>query len=349
MNRALALLALAPISGGIINPGFDQNPTPITKDGYLCENAFDEIVLCPIDIYGEITEIIFKVSFKNNLTSPATISLEIENSNYEMVFDTVEVNQRKQTIHYEYNNLYTAIGDVNAFIFTLNSQYGTDTRRMMGRRRQYQNISVTENGQINEVGQSVVYYERKNGTTTFIKEKYRFSGYSDLTYQPSSLPFDICDFYFKYESVNLYTPTFGNTYFLIRGIFASYYSEIGIPMGSSVRALSLTPHYDVKTTKVTFTLNEDLYVDPFTQKMSSKSKEGYIKTNKLYFPANIKDDAAFSFEYSLTECGANKVRISANMTTRIMQSALGNCFDSKYCISTNEAYPDVSLGERIVY
>ena len=351
LMRSLTLLAVSIPGGGIPIPDIgDPTPTPfpIVKDGYSCKNCFDNIVLGPYDIYGYSTEIIFKVSFEANLSEPATIDLEIENSGYELVFDTIEVTERKQTITYTYDNLYTYHSGINAFIFTLRSEFGTDTRRMMGRKRQYENVIVSENDQENETSDTVVYYERKSGTTTFKTEKYRFSGYSDLIYQPANQPYDISSFYFKYECADLYTPSFGNCYFLIKGLFANYYSDVGITIGS-FRGLTLTPHYDSSTKRVTFTVNEDLYVDPVTQKMSSTPREGLIKTTKLYFPANIPDETSFYFGYSFVDCGANQIKITADTQAKIMKSAMGNCFDSKYCISTNEAYPDVDLGEKIVH
>ena len=111
----------------------------------------------------------------------------------------------------------------------------------------------------------------------------------------------------------------------------------------------LNPSYNEKSHEVTFSLFDDLYVDPMTQRMYGSPHQGLVKTDSLYFPPNTKENSKFIFQYTLSDCGANGVKIIGSTTVVIMGNVLGNCGDSTYCIGTNEAYPDVEIGERIVH
>ena len=153
MNRALLVLATATQMVGA-HPPIDP-PTPIILDGYSCENCFDEIYLDPFDIYDLPTNITFKLSFEAKPTKPASINFKIINSTYVEDVVSIPVTEKKQTLTYTYNNLYTNASGSNVFQFVLESEFGTDIRNMSGRKRVYKKISVTENGQTEESDKTI--------------------------------------------------------------------------------------------------------------------------------------------------------------------------------------------------
>lgn len=347
MTKALLALALAIPSIGA-HPPIDP-PTPIELDTYSCENCFDEIYIDPIDIIDTLTRITFKFSFEAKPTEAATIEIMIINSSYIEDIASIPITKQRQTLTYNYYNEYTNASGSNVFTFQLKSQYGTDIRTMSAKRRAFKNISVTENGQQEETDKTITRYRKSTGTTDWISEKFRFSGYYDLIYQPANQPFNPCTFSFKYQCNDLIPIVFGPVYCFFRTADMSWFSEIGEDYEGIYRLLYLSPYYDQKSNEVTFACYDNFYVDPMTQRMFGKARQGLVKTDSLYFPPDAKENTKIFFRYTLSNLGANGVKIMATTTVVIMGKVMGNCGDSTYCIGTNEAYPDVEIGERIIH
>ena len=102
---------------------------------------------------------------------------------------------------------------------------------------------------------------------------------------------------------------------------------------------SVTFNLKTKAIKLgyTFELEDDLYVDRETLRLSSTQKEGYVKTKYIYFPINeMQNQNKFECNFVLSEFGIDKDMLFHSFELRALRNTFGDCSNSKYCISTLE-------------
>lgn len=83
----------------------------------------------------------------------------------------------------------------------------------------------------------------------------------------------------------------------------------------------------------TFSLENPLFVDKETLLMSSTYKEGYVKTNYIFFPRNqMKKQEDFEAYFQLRKFGPDMDTIIHPFKLRALKNTIGDCRNSEYCV-----------------
>lgn len=96
--------------------------------------------------------------------------------------------------------------------------------------------------------------------------------------------------------------------------------------------LNLTEDNEKKGFKVI----DNIYVNPYTLDIATYQIPEGIKTNKIYFPVNKKNEfLGETFDIVLSNCGLNKYNLIFQITYDVFRDLVGNCSNSDYCIKGN--------------
>ena len=345
---SVMLLASTLLAGGAfddhIEPDIDQ---PIFLD-YSYRNKIDYVLVEPIKNSTCDMRMIVKVSFSKNLNENATVTISTHNDKYlsYVTLTTLTTSEKQATLIYSYDKKYTSsLYNVNVFRFKLHSEYGDDQVE----------IDIGEYDFTPQTINSVTYsYESpknigvyQNGRISYQSEKIEAKKCYEDIYLTSFKPFDLNGFELIHKC------PFGYEMLDINPYLAIYSEDVLFPnlgkgtMSGKLRSIPLTYSKDKISGKITFAYKDQLYVNPTNLDMSSTPKEGYIKTNQIYFPTYLNEDKSIRFTYTIANFGANSYPFAYNEKVHVSKKIFGNCGDSSFCITTSESDPDVDLGEKI--
>ena len=147
---------------------------------------------------------------------------------------------------------------------------------------------------------------------------------NDETYHHLSLNELYFNYYFslKYPNYSQCYLYFYDTYYLFTTITTTRIIKVPLLL-----------YFDPSLSKVYFRYKNTMYVEPSSLQMSLVKKEGYIETNKFYFPLNQKEKInTYNFKIEIKKMGQNETDVSIPFNYRSGKNLLGDCVDSDYCI-----------------
>ena len=172
---------------------------------------------------------------------------------------------------------------------------------------------------------------KSDGSYSTRKVTYSFFGFDGL-YVPSYYhKIDLSDFGFFVDKDDIY-------YFSCSPSLVIYnYNHIF----DDIEGANETVTFKLKTTKATIGyclgLLDDLYVNKETLRLSSRPKEGYVKTNHIYFPVNdMQNQDKYECYFAISNFGIDKDLLIHNFELKALRNTFGDCSNSKYCIKRTE-------------
>lgn len=216
---------------------------------------------------------------------------------------------------------------------------------------------------------------------TFLKEKPHIDlNYEDTYYMPNSLSVidslgRVVVYHEKMKFVNFgkYYESLSNLYFDISNMVIEYESSYSdyLHIGTSVEIgiidfNNLFPRIEIskETNAKMFLgeltmsadgiyiirLNEKMYVDRNTHMMSRTKEEGYVETNKLYFPLNRFEDVKdMRFYVRIKNLGISKIEVLNYSNYIPLKPYIGTCPTSSYCVKSSASNLDDSSVEGQVF
>lgn len=93
-----------------------------------------------------------------------------------------------------------------------------------------------------------------------------------------------------------------------------------------------------------FAYGTKLYVDPDTLLMSLSSRDGFVSTNTFFFPKeHYNSQREIEMSIMITNCGINEDSIIYDFNHYTNLRFIGDCRNSKYCISTHSGDDESTL------
>jgi len=172
-----------------------------------------------------------------------------------------------------------------------------------------------------------IYDESKN----FIKEdRVIFSNYEDIIVEDYYLNFDIRRFKYLYRGKN---DAIDGSFYLL--IYDKYNLFIDLPIykDSQYRYVELAPSIFNGDSVFSF---KNIYYNPLTHNTSTIDKEGYIQTDKLYFPiGQLEKLKSIHCLLSFDIKGYTNFNMSSEFDIYFLKNYFGDCSNSEYCINMN--------------
>ena len=341
-----ALLATSLLLGAA--PTEQEDPS-LTISDYLRENKIDYIYIEPMKALRHITKMTIKASFSSFLKGGATLDLYVQNDAYPgcKKVTTFNLTEQDNTINYEYNQRYSSINyEHNRFVFELESKLGSDAVNIEMSNYESKTLTVSAGGVGHRSPSNMVLYRARTGLR-YVYEDIKVTKCSDTIETTKSLTLPISNFNFTYKPLDWTIPFSYSNPRLVIETHDGYFSNLGNVRVGLIRTLPLKITYYPLDGKVVFSLDCALYVHPTTKDVSTTPIDGYVQTTKLFFPTAVKNNEHFTMRYMIDEVGANGYDFVYQFDVLINKKAYGNCFDSYYCLTTEDSDPDTSLGVKI--
>jgi hypothetical protein len=194
-----------------------------------------------------------------------------------------------------------------------------------------------------EDGQSIYaspfnYLELSDGILEKKRDYIEFIGYKNVIDDEYYHRLNLSSLSFFYRGQEF---VYQKALFLIhnRGDYYSHLEESDIP---GYRQIPL--HLMRSDDEYSFAFLSPLYVEPSTLLMSLSPADGFIPTNYFYFPREkYTSERDVRMQIIVTSCGINECQISYKFTYFSYLKLIGDCRDSKYCISTSLTNVDDDL------
>lgn len=294
--------------------------TPITKTPFV-----ENILIQPLHLDGRFSEINFSVN--TTRTSPLTVTIKLINDYYP---DGVAI----------YKKIFTNTGD-NIFLYdnsytrptnTISISWGVKTTSTTTVSHEIE-VSKASSIRLNsekysyKSNSSCLSYNKKKGWAS-LNEDITFVNFIDLYVADYFHKLDLSDFYFLDNSKFTHTITAGDILLEIQNVNGAF-KNLNAKNNSLQVPLKL-----VKDTDCYYlTPKEVLYVNPLTLDMSSIERDGYVKTNHIYFPRNGR---RFENEYScrigITKFGLDGSQFVTSFKYKSLRNIIGDCRNSEYCV-----------------
>ena len=341
----IALLSTSLLLGA---PPTEHEDPGVTISDYLKENKIDYIYIEPMKALHHITKMTIKASFSSTKVN-ATLDVYVQNDAYpgcKRVASFTLTNQ-VNTINYDYDQRYSSVNyEHNRFVFELESKLGSDAVTIDMKNYESKNLTVNAGGVGHRSPSNLILY-RANTGLRYVYEDIKVTKCSDAIETTKSLTLPISNFNFTYKPLDWTIPFSYSNPRLVIETHDGYFPNLGDVREGLIRRLPLKINYFPLDGKVTFSIDSNLYVHPLTKDVSTTPMDGYIQTTKLYFPTAVKNNERYTMRYMIDEVGANGYNFVYQFDVFINKKTYGNCFDSYYCLSTEDSDPDTSLGVKI--
>lgn len=294
--------------------------TPIATTTFV-----DTVLIEPLHQDGRNSEISFNVG--TTKTSPLTVTIKLINDYYpDGVVILKKIYTKNSTEIFLYDNSYTRPSNTISITWGVKSTTGTtishevDCSKASAVRLNAEEFEYKSNSKC-------LYYTRLRGWTTLV-EDITFSNFGDLYVADYYHKLDLSDFYLVDNSKFAHAITVGDILLEIQNVNGAF-SNMTVTNNSLRVPLKL----EKNTTRYYLTPKEILYVNPITLDMSSVKKDGYVQTNKIYFPRNGK---RFENEYScrigITKFGIDGSQFVTSFKYKSLRNIIGDCRNSEYCV-----------------
>ena len=167
-----------------------------------------------------------------------------------------------------------------------------------------------------------------NGIMSKKRDDYVFSGFESLYEEEFYHHLDLS----KLEIISENPFSYSKATLRIKDDYGFYSRlERGLTIGYRELPLKMTLTNNVYR----FSYASKLYVDPDTMLMSLSSRDGFVPTNTFFFPKQYySQQKEIAMSIMITECGINANTIIYDFTHIATLRFVGDCRDSKYCITT---------------
>lgn len=343
MKRLSLLLATVPLLASF------TPLTPVNPDTnyYEYQNEIEMVYIEPLRPTGYTSKMFIKYSLEK--AAPSTLKIYAVNDVYMAGKEIIsfERNTKAVSIVYDYKQTHSNLNmHKNMFMFRMYSEFGNDQVNVNIKDYQYHKETISEENQTVTSPQTLSFYTYHGGVQ-YISESWIFKNCKKEYYLDNYTPIDIMPFSLSYEGGDRSFFHFDRVTLFIKDTTGAF-SDLGQSIPSlNYQVIELKDVSPVRLNTKVFESETPMYVNPKTLKMSSTKEEGYIQTNKIYFPLTCKDGDSFTFRYSFRGLGGNETWIEYLFPVTIGKPQVGNCLDSLYCIRTNEAEPNINNGTRI--
>ncbi len=313
-------------------------------EGFYYSNAYDHIEVEPF-YYNIVSYIYVRASFKDQSSSIGTKTFEYRANYISKNVNAAFYNTNVSGLTYSDKVPFKAKYNVDEVELTLTARVNgspvfskTISIKRKERDRVYytkmKDASYTPSGQI-------YYYDLKEGEK-YISEQYVFNGFGGYALGSyCSIDFSDLSFYyyaddqpFTYQNCSVVFPNISNEL-----------DNCGEKYGSSYREFKLSITFDEETRLASFKLNESLYVNPITRKMSSKEEEGYAKTELLYISWNTIEQLQIRrFFYLIDTCGKNNMTYYLHIGVVKVRTLFGFSTVADYKMCSDPATADFDSG-----
>ena len=318
-------------------------------DEYGYADKIDFISIEPIKHSLYTSRITVKYSFSKKPKSISSLSIRIINSQYvrgKQIY-LGSSNVQTYTVIYDYPQTYSNLSREDTFKFELMGDY-SDTVEIASKIYSPTTMYINNVNETYESPENIAIY-RRGEEVAYYSEKFVFTNLNKEFVLGKYWGIDLSGIYFNYVAPKYFPLTYENARLIIegrQGAFEKLGSEMATP---NWRKLSLSLSKDEKTGKYLFHPETQLYVNPITLDMSTYPIDNYIETKYLFFPRPIEDIETYVIRFMVDNLGANNNQFSYQFSVSISTNLYGNCNDSSYCLSTEEAVPDLELGTIITH
>jgi len=323
-----------------------QNVVPgIATSAYNLKNKFDYISAEPFKGGKKLSRVHVKYSFK--LPTSSTLTIQVISKAYpngkQLFTKTSKI--QKVAIDYDYDQTgglknYPSI----VLRFNMTSSYGNDQVDISLKINQYQDINLTSGGTYESDKTLAVY--RYNQGVEYYSEKFTFSNISNDLTITSLGGIKISDFMFDYDVFDGYQLKVRSSHIMLMCDADDYPNFGEYLVDGLARKLYITPFYSAVRKGYYFTNNDQYYVNPISLDMSTTEQDGYVMTDYIYFPF-VNPEKVYTLILVAEDVGINGSRLVYTRNVRVDNKLYGNCADSLFCLSTEEAVPDIDNGTVI--
>lgn len=318
MSR-IGLLGVSLIS--LITSGATYRALPSISAGIVQFSA------SPLNLNGESY---FVLNETSSASKPCAVQVYINNpylNEDKLIYSKTYTSTASDVI--KYDNSYTySYGNV----ITVKQRIGTKTRQYLT----YGTISpdlISPQYKVHDFTSSLTssssYKTYDSEGIHVYKQTLSFSGFYDY-YMPG--------YYHKFDPSTLRITTDKNAQYVVslensefeinnlNGVFDNF----GVGKQTIRFALRVK-----KVSPYTFELcfAEDLYVEPRTLEMSPIKKEGFVKTNYLFFPRNqMRYQEEYDCRINLNGLGIDCYTIPYKFKLKAILNTMGDCHNSEYCV-----------------
>lgn len=191
---------------------------------------------------------------------------------------------------------------------------------------------------------SLCYIYTPTSGEQYISESFEFNNFDTYKELDKYQRLDFSTYRFKFSSYENVDLTYYSAFFLFLNS-NGWLNDVDDKSGNAC-SLKLKINYDEEKDEYYLSLLNDLYIDPVSLKSSSSYKEGYVKTNYLYFPYEGLSNSLIDYALlTLCDVGLNKSNFLVKTTFSLNKTLLGDCSTSTYCVKENYATPDFVSGK----
>ena len=341
MNLAFPLL----IASSLLS--MYASSTRATTSEYRYENKIDLITIEPTKHSSYKSLITVMVSFSQSSVNSTTLEIKVSNSRYPSGKSIALFwpNRQAYTYTYEYDQRYSNVSREDTFTFILSGK-GSDTVEMVNRVYEPQTMYIRNENETFQTPFNISVYRSIEGKW-YQAERFTFKNMKKEIYLDKVPALDMSGIEFSYEMPSYIPLRYGYARLIIEGR-AGTFLDLGEAMAiEGNRKCAVQIDKDEKSRKYRIHLSDQLYVNPMTLEMSTSPKEGYRQTKYLYFPRPIEEEETYILRYMVDEMGANSSSFSYQFSVTLSRNAFGNCSDSSFCLSNEDAIPDLSIGTII--
>ena len=289
-------------------------------------SPFETISISPLYNRGNSTVVVTTRSSRFNF------SMFIKND----IYDAKEILSasitKPGTYTYKYDNAYTRNKNKVFLRYYTTSSESTVETEHIDRNLAKSSYGYIENNQ-SITTQSEIAIIRSDGVVNFRNLTYSFIGFDGL-YVPSYYhKIDLSEFEILLGKNEL--PFFSCSPSLVIKNYNNIFDDI--------EGANETVTFDLVTTSGslgrTFKLKNTLYVDKETLRLSSTPKDGYVKTEHIYFPINdMQNQSKYECYFAFKDFGIDKSLIIHSFELRALRNTFGDCRNSKYCVVRNSLW-----------
>ena len=323
-----------------------QNVVPgIATSAYNLKNKFDYISAEPFKGGKKLSRVHVKYSFK--LPTSSTLTIQVISKAYPNGKQLFTKTSKIQKVAIDYD--YDQTGGLKTYPsiilrFNMTSSYGNDQVDISLKINQYQDINLTSGGTYESDKTLAVY--RYNQGVEYYSEKFTFSNISNDLTITSLGGIKISDFMFDYDVFDGYQLKVRSSHIMLMCEADDYPNFGEYLVDGLARKLYITPFYSAVRKGYYFTNNDQYYVNPISLDMSTTEQEGYVMTDYIYFPF-VNPEKVYALILVAEDVGINGSRLVYTRNVRVDNKLYGNCADSLFCLSTEEAVPDIDNGTVI--
>lgn len=326
--------------------GIPSRSTKANLYAYSYANDFDYL-LVPAFKKGRTIKIPYKVSFTNTQKKTVTLTGKYSvSSEYQTIASFTVSNTTSKQGTLSFTNPF------NEEIYDIDLKFTIKTTKMKIKEidvvaKTYDRRSINNTNIVNNAFTSsdcIYIYDHINGGA-YYHETYSFDYVNNSYELDQTHIFDPTKFKFRYDPVGLETFTCETMYLFINN-YDGIFSDLTIESGTAKIPLKMK-----KTSSTySFSLLNTYYVNPLTLKMSESPKEGYVQTDKFYFPKEVAgylDKLYASFYFGDMGLAKNGSSISYRLSLDV--DTLGLCGIGGYCINSQSGTPDFEIGETFTH